>query len=176
MNKEVSILVIDNNSSHADAVVAELSDLGMSIDAVVSAQKGIEAVSSRRIDLVISGVTLDGQMGGLEVLSEIKNISPATQVILLAEHASVETCKEAIKQGAFDYFVKPVDLSQLKQAVENALPRNIQVVDGGRSKGFVFEGVVGRSRHMHNVFHVIRRVAQTNISVLIEGESGTEKN
>ena len=175
MSKDAAILVIDSNDSHGHVLLSELGNSAGTVDLLADPEKGLEAVVSRHIDLVISDMNPDGDIDGIEILMQIKSQSPSTQVILLADHANIETCKEAMRQGAYDYFVKPVDIDELKRAVEKALPRSIsEPIDAG-AKGFVFDGVVGQSRHMHSVFHVIKRVAPTNISVLIEGESGTGK-
>lgn len=175
MNKDSAILVIDGNRTHADLLVEELGSLAGDTASTDSVQKAMQTVTSRRIDVVISDMNPEHGSEGLDVLVNIKTQSPATQVILLADQGSIETCKEAMKLGAYDYFVKPVDLQQLKDSVSRALPQDIAVSSKRGDRNFVFDGVIGRSRLMHNVFGVIKRVAATDISVLIEGESGTGK-
>jgi two-component system response regulator HydG len=175
MNKDAAILVIDSNKSHGELLVRELSDVGASIDMVATPRQGIEAVQSRNIDIIIADMNFDGDMDGLDLLEQTQTHSPSTKVILLSEHANIETCKQALRQGAYDYLVKPVDIDQLCATVEKVLSSQPVEPDDRQTDGFVFDGVVGRSRPMHNVFHVVKRIAPTGISVLIEGESGSGK-
>ena len=170
MNKDAAILVIDSNTSHGELLVRELSAVGVSVDMVATPQQGIEAIESRNIDVVIADMNFDGEMDGLDLLEQTQTHSPSTKVILLSDHANIETCKQALRLGAYDYLVKPVDIDQLCAAVEKVLSSQ-----PSEPVGFVFDGVVGQSRPMHNVFHVVKRIAPTSISVLIEGESGSGK-
>jgi DNA-binding NtrC family response regulator len=101
--------------------------------------------------------------------------------MLITAYATINTCKEALKMGAFDYLVKPVDISQLRTLVRQACEkasaaRTPKTLDSQKqTTGFQFEGVLGRSPIMEGIYEVLRRVAPTNISVLIEGQSGTGK-
>jgi two-component system response regulator HydG len=175
MNKDATILVIDSNKSHADVLVGEFAVIGFSADYVATPQQGIQAVQSRNIDVVITDMNFDSDLDGLDVLTQIKSVSPATQVIILSDIGSVDTCRDVMRQGAYDYIVKPVDISCLCETVKKALPADTAKNENENSKGFVFDGVIGRSRAMNNVFHVIKRIAPTPISVLIGGQSGTGK-
>lgn len=175
MNKDAAILVIDSNTSHGELLVKELSEACASVDMVASPQQGIEAIESRNIDVVIADMNFDGEMDGLDLLEQTQTHSPSTKVILLSDHANIETCKQALRLGAYDYLVKPVDIDQLCAAVEKVLSSQPSEPVDHEPDGFVFDGVVGQSRPMHNVFHVVKRIAPTSISVLIEGESGSGK-
>ena len=175
MNKDAAILVIDSNTSHAELLVKELSEIGASIDMVATPQQGIEAIQSRNIDVVIADMNSEGDLDGLDVLEEAQTHSPTTKVILLSDHSNIEICKQALRQGAYEYLVKPVDIDQLYATVGKVLSSHSSEPVDRKSDGFIFDGVVGRSRPMHNVFHVVERISPTGISVLIEGESGSGK-
>ena len=111
----------------------------------------------------------------------IKKQNSNTEVILITAYATIETCKEAIKLGAYDYLVKPIDIGQLRTLVIQASQKASAAQAGQNQKQhngrdeFAFDGVRGSNPAMDGIFEVIRRVAPTNISVLIEGESGTGK-
>ena len=123
---------------------------------------------------------LDGQADGLDVLRAARQHSNSTEVILITAYATIENCKQAIKQGAFDYLVKPLDIDPLRTLVEQA-SRKAATAHARATNAkdepetFVFEGIKGNSLAMQGLFEVVRRVAPTNISVLIEGPSGTGK-
>ena len=114
----------------------------------------------------------------MAVLLQAKSHSDFTEVILITAYASIETCKEAIKRGAYDYLVKPIDIDQLRTLVAQAASK-IAVARSraaGPDRGdFQFDGVLGADPAIAGIFQVLRRVAPTNISVLIEGRSGTGK-
>jgi two-component system response regulator HydG len=116
----------------------------------------------------------------LDVLREAKKQSDSTEVILITAYATIENCKEAIRQGAFDYLVKPLDIDQLRALVERAARKALtattrQIQDHPEPASFIYEGIKGVSPVMQSIFEIVRRVAPTNISVLIEGPSGTGK-
>ena len=89
---------------------------------------------------------LDGEdIDGLDILDAARKSGPATEVILITAYATIDTCKDAIKRGAYDYLVKPIDIDQLRTLVEQA-SKKIAAADSGRSSqniqdGFFFEGV-----------------------------------
>ncbi len=124
---------------------------------------------------------LNSDIDGLRILSEAKNHDSRTEVILITAYATIDTCKEAIKLGAFDYLVKPIDIGQLRTLVSQASQKIASSIEREASKSkpereeFYFEGVLPQSPAMKGIIEVLRRVAPTNISVLIEGQSGTGK-
>jgi len=174
------VLVVDDERDHADGIVEALERLPVKALAVYTGEDAIEMVRRRRVDVVVTDLKLEGQADGLDVLREARQHSDSTQVILITAYATIENCKEAIKQGAFDYLVKPLDIDQLRTLVEQA-SRKAASADQGRTPSernqerFLFEGIKGNSPAMQGIFEIVRRVAPTNIAVLIEGPSGTGK-
>lgn len=175
------ILVVDDERDHADGIAEALEKLCTKAVAVYSGKDALEIVRSQQIDIVVTDLKLDGDIDGLDILEEAKKNDDKTEVILITAYATIDTCKEAIKQGAYDYLVKPIDIDQLRTLVTQAI-RKASAVDARRIQKqktgegyFEFEGVLGRSPTMAGIFEVLRRVAPTNISVLIEGQSGTGK-
>jgi two-component system response regulator HydG len=180
MNKDTLILVVDDERNHADGIAESLEKLSAKTIAVYSGKDALEILRSERVDVVITDLKLDGDIDGLTILEETKRYNPDTEVILITAYASIETCKEAIKRGAYDYLVKPIDIAQLRTLVEQSC-RRVSAAYSRRRKGkssqesFEFDGVRGESPAIQTVFEVLRRVAPTNIPVLIEGPSGTGK-
>ena len=176
------ILVVDDERDHADGIVESLEKQCDKAIAVYSGEDALELLRSRQIDVVVTDLKLGGNTSGLDVLTEAKKYDTATEVILITAHATINTCKEALKLGAYDYLVKPIDVGQLRALVARAGEKSAtaharQTDKPEKSKeGFVFDGILGKSPGMEGVFEVLKRVAPTNISVLIEGQSGTGKD
>jgi DNA-binding NtrC family response regulator len=174
------VLVVDDERDHADGMVEALGKLPVEALAVYTGEHAVEVLRSQRIDVVVTDLKLEGQVDGLEVLREAKRDGAPTEVILITAYATIENCKEAIRQGAFDYLVKPLDIEQLRTLVEQAArrataarPRQAQAE--AEQESFLFDGIKGVSPTLQGIFEVVRRVAPTGISVLIEGPSGTGK-
>ena len=173
MNSDAVIMVVDDEKQHADVLVEALAKQCGRAFAVYDAQAAIDAIAGEKIDLVITDLNLGGDINGIDILKRTKEHDSSIPVILITAYATIDTCKEAIKAGAYDYLVKPIDIDQLRAMASKALPAKRERFEP--VKDFVFDGVASRSSAMQAVFHVLSRVAPTDISVLIEGESGTGK-
>jgi len=171
-------LVVDDERDHADGILEALENSCDKAIAVYSGADAVEIIAGRDLDIVITDLKLGGDIDGLAVLQQAKSHSNITEVILITAYASIETCKEAIKRGAYDYLVKPIDIDQLRTLVAEAA-RKVSVARsraaGSDHGDFQFDGVLGADPAIAGIFQVLRRVAPTNISVLIEGRSGTGK-
>jgi DNA-binding NtrC family response regulator len=167
-----NILIIDDEKEHADVLVEALQNQCEKALPAYSAQDALDILQNQKIDLVITDLNLKSDTNGIDILNNVKKQNARTPVILITAYATIDTCKEAIKMGAYDYLVKPIDIDQLRIMVQKAMPKQKKA---SATRDFVFEGVVSRSPAMQSVFHVLRKVAPTNISVLIEGPSGTGK-
>ncbi|MGA2915069.1 MAG: sigma-54 dependent transcriptional regulator [Sedimentisphaerales bacterium] len=177
MIEKPAILVVDDETGHADVVAEALRQTGADTLAVYDAKNAIELVEGRFFDVVITDLNLNNdKINGIDILKASKEHNSNSQVILITAYATIDTCKEAIRRGAFDYLVKPIDIDHLRAMTERALKKTPINRSAAIDKdGFVFEGVTGKSSAMQSVFSVLRKVAPTNITVLIEGESGTGK-
>jgi two-component system response regulator HydG len=179
--KEGVIMIVDDERDHADGIAESLEKVCARTIAVYSGKDALEIIRSQQVDVIVTDLKLGGDIDGLTILEEAKKSGDGTEVILITAYATIETCKEALKQGAYDYLVKPIDVGQLRtlvtqacQKVSDAFERRIRKPKTGK-EDFIFEGVRGSSSAMEGIFEVLRRVGPTNISVLIEGESGTGK-
>jgi len=176
---ESLVLVVDDERDHADGIAEALAKLPVKTITVYTVKDALEIVRTQQVDIVVTDLKLDGQTEGLSILYEAKQHNPDTEVILITAYATIDTCKEAIRRGAYDYLVKPIDIDQLRtlvaQASRKASAALARQTTASRKEGFLFEGVRGKNAAMQGIFEVLRRVAPTNISVLIEGGSGTGK-
>ena len=179
--KEGVILIVDDERDHADGIAESLEKISARTITVYNGKDALEIIRNQQIDVIVTDLKLGGDVDGLTILEEAGKSGDSTEVILITAYATIETCREALKRGAYDYLVKPIDIGQLRtlvtQACQKASAANERRTEKPKaSKGdFTFEGVRGSSPVMEGIFEVLRRVAPTNISVLIEGQSGTGK-
>ncbi len=177
MIEKPAILIIDDEQAHADVLAEALSQTGGETIAIYDAKNAIELLGSKRIDVVITDLNLhDDKINGIDILKTAKEQNPDSEVVLITAYSSIDTCKEAMRCGAFDYLVKPIDIDQLRAMTEKALKKFLAAsASANRKNGFKFDGIIGESPAMQSIVAVLKRVAPTNITVLIEGESGTGK-
>ena len=174
------ILIVDDDDALRRMLVDYLSTQGYTALGVRSIQQGAEALRTDSFDLVIADLRLeDGS--GLDLLKQLRQLSPRTYGVLMTGYATMETALEAIRIGLFDYMIKPIlpaqidlvlqRLESIKQLQsENSYLRQQQQTDGEGS------GVVwGKSGLMQDILEMVKKVAQTHATVLIQGESGTGK-
>jgi len=174
------ILIVDDDDALRRMLVDYLGTEGYTALGVRSVQQGAEALKTDTFDLVIADLRLeDGS--GLDLLKQLKQIAPRTYGILMTGYATMETAVEAIRIGLFDYMIKPILPAQLDLVLqrlesirqlqsENSYLRQ-QVQADGEGSGVVW----GRSGLMQDILEMVKKVAQTQATVLIQGESGTGK-
>ncbi len=98
-----TILVVDDERDHADGIVEALEKLPVKAIAVYSGKDALEIVRRQRVDVVVTDLKLDSDIDGLAILQEAKRHNDGTEVILITAYATIDTCKEAIRRGAYDY-------------------------------------------------------------------------
>jgi two-component system response regulator HydG len=184
MSSDTVVLVVDDERNHADGIAEALEKLytkRAKTIAVYSGKDALEILRKETVDVVVTDLKLGGDIDGLAILEEAKRHNKNTEIILITAYATIDTCKEAIRRGAYDYLIKPIDIDQLRTLVGQACRKATAAIrretkfSGTDEGSFVFEGVRSENAAMEGIFEVLRRVAPTNISVLIEGESGTGK-
>ncbi len=174
-----SILVVEDDPSLRRIMQVRMEHHGFRVECAESGEEGMAALEREPFDLLLTDLMLPG-MSGLEVLKQAKAQHPATAVIVLTAFGTVETAVEAMKGGAFDYLTKPVDNEELLLAVNRALEtvRLREEVGNLRmsvSRKFGFENILGHSERLLHVLDVAARAAQSDATVLINGETGTGK-
>jgi two-component system response regulator HydG len=173
------VLIVDNDLAHAETVADALSGIGFRCRVAASGSEGAGLVEEKEFDAIITDLVMN-DVNGLEILARAKSAQPDTEVILLTGHGTIASAVEAMQQGAFNYLLKPLDIGQLRAAAEKAvessrLRRTNVELNRRLDEKFGFEGVIGDSRQMRDVLERLRRIAPTNATVLIQGETGTGK-
>ena len=179
MREKGRILVADDEESHRIMLRAVLQEEGYTVAEAADGPEAIRAVEQEPFDLILLDIRMPG-MDGIEALVEIRKISPYVPVLMMTAYASVKTAVEALKSGAFEYLIKPLDIDELKILIEKALEHyhlreeNLALKErlGDR---FDFSKMIGKSRKMVELFDLLAQVAPTDATVLILGESGTGK-
>ena len=175
----VRLLVVDNDIVHARTMGEALGRLGLDVTVVGSGGEGARRIGQEAFDLVVTDLMMN-DIGGLEILARAKQASPETEVIVVTGHGTIPSAVLAMQQGAFTYLQKPLDLGHLRAAVEKAsegirLKRQNLELNRRLDEKFGFEGVIGSSPQMLALIDRMKRIAPTDATVLIQGETGTGK-
>ena len=173
------ILIVDDELEMRALVKDVLEEEGHRVTIAESGRDALQRLSEGEYAVVLTDLRMQG-MQGLELLSLIKKTYSDINVILMTAFGSVETAIEAMKQGAYDYLIKPVKNDELIRVTARAvrevhLRREVQRLRREVLKEYSFHQILGKSKPMQVVFDLIRRVADSPTNVLITGESGTGK-
>ncbi|NOZ62989.1 MAG: sigma-54-dependent Fis family transcriptional regulator [Calditrichaeota bacterium] len=178
-NKDVSILIVDDEFSVRDSLCQWFKADGFNVDTAESAEAAFEKFKQKTWDIVLLDIKMPG-MNGIEFNRHIMSIDKNIIVIIVTAFATVETAVQAIKDGAFDYISKPIDPEYLTHIIRNALEKrelakeNVQLRK--RIEDLIMpDDIVGRSIQLKNVLKLVKSVAPTDSTVMIRGESGTGK-
>jgi DNA-binding NtrC family response regulator len=173
------ILVVDDERTIGLAIQRLLGARGYDVEAVQSGDEAIEHLRRAPAHLVITDLNL-GPMSGMDLLRWIRTHAADTAVIMITAYGSEKIAVEAMKLGAADYVPKPFDNDELELVVGRVLEsmslrRDLRLFQEQAAGAYRFESLIGQSAAMQRVFDVIRKVAPTDLTVLIRGPSGTGK-
>lgn len=171
---KIDILVVDDDVSHCTILQALLRGWGYDVALAYSGRAALEQVREHVFDLMLCDVRM-AEMDGIETLKEIKALNPAIPVLIMTAFSSVETAVEALKTGALDYLIKPLDFDNLQTTLENALAHTRASASELPSVSASQFGMVGKSPAMQQLLSEIAMVAPSDATVLIHGDSGTGK-
>jgi DNA-binding NtrC family response regulator len=174
-----TVLVVEDDGAMRSMLREALEEDGYRVEVAAGGRGGVERVRQGGIDLVVSDVKMP-DLDGLDMLREIKAVSPSPHVITITAFGSIDTAIRAVKLGAFDYITKPFDVDQLilsvqKAMAERALRSEVARLRDEVQRSYRLGNIIGKSAAMQEVFANIRRLAGSSISVLITGASGTGK-
>ena len=173
------ILVVDDTAMTRDTIAAILSDIPADVSTASSGEEALKMVESTPFDTVVSDIMMPG-IDGLELLREVKKITPSIGFVLVTGHGNVRDAVTAMRHGASDYLQKPLQNDELIAVVERAyensqMRREIEDLRRKvREKGDI-SGILTCSEKMKSVLRIVQDVAHTDATVLISGESGTGK-
>ena len=175
----VAVAAIDDDRNSLDFIKAALKQLPVEILTDTDPATGLKMIFERRPQIVLLDLLMPN-MNGLEVLDRIVEGAPETEVILITGQYSTESAVEAIRRGASDYITKPINLNALRERIAKLVAEAQQrqaalQLDAELIKTYHFEGMIGRSPLMLQVFAKIRRVAPHFLTALVTGASGTGK-
>ncbi|MEJ2204797.1 MAG: sigma-54 dependent transcriptional regulator [Gemmatimonadota bacterium] len=174
------VLTVDDEQVVCESIRRVLSEEGYEVSTSTSSRAGLELLRKEHFDLLLLDIKMP-EMDGIELLRVARDISPETEVLIITGYATIETAVEAIKLGAFDYLEKPVSPPALIVAAARALERK-HLVDLTQRLRSELEtrhrigNVICSSPKMRKVMQLVARVAPTNSTVLITGETGTGKD
>ena len=168
------ILVVDDDISHCTILDALLRGWGYQASLAHNGREALEQVRQRVFDLVLCDIRM-AEMDGIATLKEIKAWNPSIPVLIMTAYSSVGTAVEALKSGALDYLIKPLDFDNLQQTLSQALVHTRQPDGAVEASPAAQFGMVGDSPAMQALLHNIGLVAPSDATVLIHGESGTGK-
>src|SRR6266850_4184506 len=159
-----TILVVDDEKPQRDILQEILTSAGYDVTSAASGEAALKFAKDRRFDLALTDLKMTG-MDGIELLQQLLALDSSIIVILLTAHGTIDSAKEALRRGAFDYLQKPYDKQALLGTINRALDE-LNAID---------TEIVSASPNMENVKKMILKVARSSSTVLIRGESGTGK-
>ncbi|RTD58309.1 two-component system response regulator GlrR [Escherichia coli] len=168
-HKPAHLLLVDDDPGLLKLFGLRLTSEGYSVVTAESGAEGLRVLNREKVDLVISDLRMD-EMDGMQLFAEIQKVQPGMPVIILTAHGSIPDAVAATQQGVFSFLTKPVDKDALYQAIDDALEQSAPATDERWR-----EAIVTRSPLMLRLLEQARLVAQSDVSVLINGQSGTGK-
>lgn len=179
-------LVIDDDKVTLDLFEFELKSEGFEVTTAENGRKGLDFAREAEFEVILTDLNLP-DINGIDLVRMSKEISPLTEIIVVTGFDSTEKAVEAIRQGARDYIVKPVDFEKLLVVIRNAVESKkqsevnarqaaeIQELRGRLTSRKSYEGIIGGAHSMQNIYEMIENVADSDANILILGESGTGK-
>ena len=176
---DVSLVIIDDNLGSLELLSTALETEGVRIFTAQDPEEGMEIIFREHPQIVLTDLVMP-RISGLDVLDRVVEFDPAIDVILMTAHYTSESAVEAIRKGAADYLNKPVSISSLRERIskladESRRRQRTAAIESQMLDDAQFEGMIGRSPTMWELFSRIRRVAPHYRTVLITGETGTGK-
>ncbi|EBM6079348.1 two-component system response regulator GlrR [Salmonella enterica subsp. enterica serovar Typhi] len=167
--KPAHLLLVDDDPGLLKLLSMRLTSEGYSVVTAESGQEGLRVLHREKVDLVISDLRMD-EMDGMQLFTEIQKVQPGMPVIILTAHGSIPDAVAATQKGVFSFLTKPIDRDALYKAIDEALEQSAPATDDSWRNA-----IVTRSPLMLRLLEQARMVAQSDVSVLINGQSGTGK-
>lgn len=173
------ILIVDDELVMRTSLTGWLERDGHDVETAESGEEALEIVKKTRFDILLVDIKMEG-ISGLDVLMKVKESDPDVAIIMITAYGSIATAIEAMKNGAYDYLLKPFDPDELGVLIEKIIEQQAQARENlflkeqykDRTR---FESMIGQSKPMQEVFDLIRDVAPMDSTVLITGETGSGK-
>jgi len=170
------ILIIDDERPIRSTLRNILEMEKYAVDEAVDGVEGIEKVKNDTYDIIFCDIKMP-RMDGHETFTKIMELSPDTPVVMISGHGDIDTAVDFIKQGAYDYIAKPLDLNRILTTIRNAVDKTILIKETHQLKRKINKAydIIGDSDAINGIKEMIERVAPTNARVFISGSNGTGK-
>ena len=175
----VKILIVDDELIMRESLAGWLERDGHAVQTAASGEEALEKVKETHFDILLVDIKMEG-ISGLDVLRHVKESDPDAEVVMITAYGSIPSAIEAMKDGAFDYMLKPFDPNELGVLIEKIIQHqeqareNIYLKEQYKDRAR-FESMIGQSKPMQEIFDLICDVAPMDSTVLITGETGTGK-
>ncbi|MEX1274694.1 MAG: sigma-54 dependent transcriptional regulator [Bacteroidota bacterium] len=174
-----TILIVDDDKGFRVATLALLKDNGYTVTAAANGKEAKKILTEERVDLVLSDLVMEG-MNGIELLQWIRASVPGTPVMMITGFGSINTAVEAMRLGAYDYITKPCDNDELLIKIRRVLQeqqkdRELRRLREEIREQFSFGNIVSKNERMNKIFKLVNQVCETDVTVLVLGETGTGK-
>lgn len=179
MSIKYNILIVDDEQSQRIILSGYLKQKGYNIYEASSGIDALKVIDNNLVDIVLSDYKMP-EMNGIELLEKIKSKNPEIAVVIITAFGTIEDAVKAMKEGAFDYLTKPVDLDELEFIIKRVLERQQLISENKILKEQLLEknkvsGIIAYSEKMESILNTVLRVAESKATVLLRGESGTGK-
>ncbi len=176
---KIKILIVDDELIMRESLAGWLERDGHDVQTAASGEEALEKVKETQFDIFLVDIKMEG-MSGLDVLRNVRESDPDADVVMITAYGSIPSAIEAMKDGAYDYMLKPFDPNELGVLIEKIIQHQEQARENIYLKEQYkertrFESMIGQSRPMQEIFDLIRDVAPMDSTVLITGETGTGK-
>jgi DNA-binding NtrC family response regulator len=173
------ILIVDDELIVRESLGGWLERDGHTVDKAASGEEALEKCEKARYDILLLDIKMEG-MSGLEVLKKVKENDPDVSVVMITAYGSIPSAIEAMKNGAYEYMLKPFDPDELMVLIEKIIKhqaerRETQFLREQYKERTRFENMIGQSGALQGIFDLIERIAPTDSTILIKGETGTGK-
>ena len=178
-NKKKRILIVDDDAAHRLMIKANMLNKNYDVSEAEDGEEAIKLVEKDFFDLIIMDIKMK-KIDGITALRKIKEISPSIPVMIMTAYSSVQTAVDALKLGATEYFVKPLDMEAVCHSVEKTfnyllLQKENKTLKEQLNRNFEISSIIGKSKPMLKIFEVLSLSAPSDATILILGESGTGK-
>jgi two-component system response regulator AtoC len=173
------ILVVDDEPVLRDLIVRFYSTIGYTAVAVASGEEALAQLAQGSIDFVVTDIQLPG-MTGTELVNKMKENFPDVPVMAITGYSDINIAVDVLKNGACDFIIKPFNVDSLRESTRIALEKTRHEMEmrhlrRSMKEGYRFGGMLSKTPEMHRIFEIVRAVAPTDMTVSIEGETGTGK-
>lgn len=173
------ILIVDDEAGMQQYLKKLLEDNGYFTQTAADGEKALDKVNAKLPDLILADLKMP-KMDGLKFLAKVRKISEQIPVIIITAYGTVESAVAAMKLGAYDYVNKPFDMDEILLVIDKALEKKRLAEENialhkELEKSYTFEDIVSQNSRMRNIFETVKKIADTQSTILIQGETGTGK-